>query len=243
MTGRRNSENLPIERPFIFYVNEREIVTIMASPDNLDELAAGWLWANDLISGAAEISRIMIDVERSIIWTEITGDVPQTFRRTISSGCGGGALIADLSAKLAHVVSPINLAMPALGVLMDDFFSRATLYKKTGGVHGAAIATTKSVEFVAEDIGRHNAVDKVIGWALLGDISLVDKLILTTGRISSEMMLKSAKAGFPIVASRTAATDLAVKLANEAGITLAGYVRKDAAVVYSHGERLMETES
>lgn len=240
VTGRRNSADLPVERPFNLYVNERELVTVMASPENLEELAVGWLWVNDLISRTSKIKRIMVDVPRGIIWTEIDGDLPPTFKRTVSSGCGGGVLIADILASPAHIKSTITISTAALSALMDDFFNRSTIYKRTGGVHGAAIATSIDIEYVAEDIGRHNAVDKVIGWALLGGIALAGKIILTTGRISSDMMMKAAKAGFPIVASRTAATDLAVDLAAGAGITVAGYVRKEAAVVYTHPERIAD---
>ena len=239
MSGPRETHRLPVERPFRIIVNERDIVTLMATPDELEDLAVGWLWANDLISEAQEVERLMADTRRALIWVEISGEPPKTFRKTISSGCGGGALITDLSAGLACVESTLAIELATLARLMDDFFAQSVLYKKTGGVHGAAVATPEKVLFVAEDIGRHNAVDKVIGRTLRVGEPLAEKLILTTGRISIEMMMKSAKAGFPIVASRTAATDLAVDLAVEAGITVAGYTRKGGAVVYSHPERLI----
>ena len=124
MTGQRNVRDLPVERPFNLYVNERELVTIMASPENLEELAVGWLWANDLISQCAELKRIMVDAPRAIIWTEIEAELPPTFKKTISSGCGGGVLIADLSARLPHVESDTTISKVALGTLMADFFDR-----------------------------------------------------------------------------------------------------------------------
>ncbi len=239
MSGSRDAGKLPSERPFRLIVNEREIVTLMATPDELEDLAVGWLWANDLISNVQEVKQLMADAPRALIWVEISGELPKTFKRTISSGCGGGALIADLSAGLPRVESTLVVEIRTLARLMDDLFAQSVLYKKTGGVHGAAVATPEKVLFIAEDIGRHNAVDKVIGRALRVGEPLGGKLILTTGRISTEMMMKSAKAGFPIVASRTAATDLAVDLAVESGITVAGYTRKGGAVVYSHPERLI----
>ncbi len=239
MTGRRSPEAVPVERPFRLLINEREIVTLMATPELLEELAVGWLWANDLIVGLDDVIRIMPDIPRSLIWVEIRGQLPQTLHRTVSSGCGGGALIADLSAKLPQVTSTLKVPSERLSQLMDDFFVRCTLYRETGGVHGAAVASASEILFVAEDIGRHNAVDKVVGMVLMAGDSLAEKVIMTTGRLSTEMMAKSAKAAFPIVASRTAATDLAIELAKEAGITVAGYVRKGGAVVYTHPERLV----
>ena len=239
MSGPRDASMLPVERPFRLIVNEREIVTLMATPQDLEDLAFGWLWANDLITEAGEVKQLMADAPRALIWVEISGKLPDTFTRTISSGCGGGALIADLSAQLPKLTSTLAVEVTTLARLMDDFFALSVLYKEPGGVHGAAVASPEEVLFVAEDIGRHNAVDKVIGRALRAGEPLEEKLILTTGRISTEMMMKSAKAGFPIVASRTAATDLAVELAVEAGITVAGYTRKGGAVVYTHPERLI----
>ena len=236
--SKRNASQTPVERPFRFCVNDRTLVTIMATPELLEELAAGWLWSNDLIETAEEIKGIFCDVKRALIGVEISGEVPQTINRTVSSGCGGGALIADMSAALPKIEGDLKIAQPDLSRLMAEFFERASMYRETGGVHGAAIADRSEVKFVAEDIGRHNAVDKVIGWALLNKVDTSDQLILTTGRVSSEMRIKSARAGFSIVATRTAATDLAVSMAEQAGMTLVGYVRKNDAVVYCHPGRI-----
>ena len=229
---------LPVERPLRIFVNDSELVTLMATPDQLDELIHGWLWANGLISAASDLLKHFIDADRAIIWTEIKGEIPTVTTRTTGSGCGGGQLIADLSAELPKIDSDLHVSLARLGELQARFLAGAKLYKETGGVHGAALADPDQVLFIAEDVGRHNAVDKVIGWSLMNSVDLKDKLILTTGRISSEMLAKAAKAGIPIVGSRTAATDLAVKMAGVAGVTVVGYLRGERAVVYSHEERL-----
>jgi FdhD protein len=235
---RRGRDDLPAEHPFRFFVDDREIATLMATPELLDELAVGWLWSNDLIGNAADVKKLLVDIERSIIWAEISGRLPERLSKTISSGCGGGTVLRDLTEAVPPNAGRLKLSLPSLSQLFSDFFRRANIYKKTGGVHGAAIASPEGVVFVAEDLGRHNAVDKIIGWAVINEMALSDKIVLTTGRISSDMLFKSAKAGFQIIASRTAATDLAVKLATAAGITIAGYVKGDKAVVYCHDHRL-----
>lgn len=231
---------LPAERPLRIFVNDTELVTLMATPDRLEELICGWLWSNGLISAASEILKQLIDVDRAIVWAEIKGDVPDATTRTIGSGCGGGQLIADLSQELPKVGDDLRLSMARLLELQTGFLRDARLYKETGGVHGAAVANRDKVLFIAEDIGRHNAVDKVIGWSLLNSVDLQDKLILTTGRISSEMLFKAARAGLQIVGSRTAATDLAVKMAQESGVTVVGYLRGGQGIVYSHAVRLQD---
>ena len=238
MSGRRTQDSQPVERPLRVFVNDTELVTLMATPERLEELAFGWLWANALIADASDVTKLLVDAERSIIWSQIKGETPVAAVRTIGSGCGGGQLIADLSAKLPKVTGNLRLPLADLIELQADFMKSAKLYQQTGGVHGAALADAEKVIFVAEDIGRHNAVDKVIGWALMTAVPLTDKIILTTGRISSEMLAKAAMAGLPIVGSRTAATDLAVKLASEAGVTLVGYIRGKSAVVYAGKSRL-----
>jgi FdhD protein len=235
---RRGREDLPVEHPFRFFVNDREIATLMATPEMLEELAVGWLWSNDLIESHADLNKLLVDIDRSIIWTEISGRLPERLNKTISSGCGGGTVLRDLTEAVPPNDGRLALPLELLSELFSDFLRRAEVYRKTGGVHGAALASANAVVFVAEDLGRHNAVDKIMGWSLINEIDLSDKIILTTGRVSSEMLFKSAKAGFQIVASLTAATDLAVKLATAAGITVAGYARGGRAVVYCHDHRL-----
>ena len=115
---------------------------------------------------------------------------------------------------------------------------KALLFKSTGGVHSAAIAERDQILFYSEDIGRHNAVDKIVGECILKDISLEDKILLTSGRISSEIVIKGAKLGLPLIVSRSAPTSLAVELARETGITLVGFARGKRLNIYSHSVRI-----
>ncbi len=239
MSGRHGPESQPAERPLRVYVNDNELVTLMATPERLKELAFGWLWANGLIARASDVTQILIDAERSIIWARIKGEAPTVLKSTIGSGCGGGQMIADLTGRLPKVNADLKIPLAALSKLQADFMKQAVLYRQTGGVHGAALADPGGVLFVAEDIGRHNAVDKVIGWLLMNELPASDKIILTTGRISSEMLAKAATAGVPVVGSRTAATDLAVAMARQAGLALVGYIRGRDGVVYAGRKRLI----
>lgn len=233
----RTKENLPVERPLRLYVNDTELVTLMATPSDLEELTYGWLWSNELISSVADVRDLVIDTDRALIWAKVAAEVPENLSRTISSGCGGGALIGDWLERLPKIDSDFKISRDCLGRLFTQFLRQAPLYRKSGGVHGAALASADEIIYVTEDIGRHNAVDKVIGWSVIHQVGLADKLILTTGRISSEMLAKAARAGLAIVGSRTAATDLAVKLAEAAGVGLAGYIRAGNALIYAHLER------
>lgn len=238
MGRKRTTGDLPVERPLRLFVNDSELVTLMATPQDLEELAYGWLWSNKLIARVDDVVKLMVDADRALIWADIKGSVPAGGVRTISSGCGGGESITKWSEELPVVTGKLRVSGERLGRLFADFLQRAALYQETGGVHGAALAGVDSVVYVAEDIGRHNAVDKVIGWSLLNATDLSDRLILTTGRVSSEMLGKVARAGLAIVGSRTAPTDLAVKLAQAAAVTVVGYIRAAGYIVYSHEERI-----
>jgi FdhD protein len=116
---------------------------------------------------------------------------------------------------------------------MREFNQSSELFRETGGVHGCALSYSKGIIFSEEDIGRHNAMDKLIGRARLERIDLSDKFVLTTGRISSELLIKASKQGIPIIASRSAPTELAIKLAKETGVTLIGFARGDKLNIYS----------
>jgi FdhD protein len=125
---------------------------------------------------------------------------------------------------------------------MRDFQDRSEVFKNTGGVHAAALSSADGIELFSEDIGRHNAVDKVFGRCLLENIETKDKLLLVTGRISSEILLKVARRGIPALVSKSAPTDSGVKLAEKLGITLIGFVRGHRMNVYAHAERVLADE-
>ncbi|MEW6425823.1 MAG: formate dehydrogenase accessory sulfurtransferase FdhD, partial [Bacillota bacterium] len=155
--------------------------------------------------------------------------------RTLTSGCGGGATFKTQGERIDSdlVVTPTEVLS-----LMKQLQEKMELYRLSGGVHTSALADPKNLLVVAEDIGRHNTLDKIQGECLARGLSTRDRLLLTTGRVSSEMLLKAAKMQVPIVVSRHSPTGRAVSLARELGIALVGYARGSRFLVYSHPERL-----
>jgi FdhD protein len=157
-------------------------------------------------------------------------------RRTLASGCGGGVSFATEKHK---ITSKLTVTPEEISSLMKQLNDRAELYKFCGGVHTSALGNKDNVLVVAEDIGRHNTLDKIMGECLLTKLSTQDKVLLTTGRISSEMLSKAARMETPVVVSRSSPTDRSIALAKEMGITLIGYVRGSRLSVYTHNERVL----
>jgi FdhD protein len=157
-------------------------------------------------------------------------------RRTLASGCGGGISFAT---EMSKVDSKLVIKPEEVSSLMKQLNEKAELYQFCGGVHTSALCNNNSLLVVAEDIGRHNTLDKIVGECLLSKSTTTDMVLLTTGRISSEMLAKAARMETPIVISRSSPTDRSISLALELGITLIGYVRGNRLSVYSHEERLL----
>lgn len=235
---------LPVESLFTLYLNDSELLTFLVSPKMIEELAAGFLKTSGVIDGKRDIKKISVDYKQGIIWadTEASTEVVERLlsRRYLTSGCGGGSLLEDpLNAlNIDPVESDLTINLETIDFLMKSLFSEAKYYKQSGGMHGALLGDAGGVYAVAEDIGRHNAVDKILGEALLRGIDTDKKIIATTGRISSEMLVKAARSAVPIVLSRTAATNMAVKIASSLNIMIVGYVKPESMQVYCNLERL-----
>ena len=157
--------------------------------------------------------------------------------RILTSGCGGGITFRIDHRLFPRLRLPLRVRPAELAARMKDLFGAAVHYQRSRGIHGAALADGERLLLVAEDVGRHNAVDKVKGEALLRGIPTEDRILLSTGRVSSEMLLKAARMGVPIVASRTSPTEMAVALAEQLDVTVCGYVRPDSLNVYAGRRR------
>ena len=232
------------ETPVTIVFNNQEMVTLLSSPKDLNYLAVGFLFSEGLVKNKEGIKKILVDDQKGVVRVETDEDTAQAsepvFKRVITSGCGRGASFysaADI--ELARVESRIEISVPGVLSLVHDFQHRSEVYRATGGVHSAALCDTKNILVFSEDIGRHSAVDKILGECLLKDIATEDRVMLTSGRISSEILLKIAKRNIPIIVSKSAPTDLGVKLANDLGITLLGFVRGKRMNVYAHDWRLV----
>jgi FdhD protein len=174
---------------------------------------------------------------------QLTSEFIPPRRRVYTSGCGGGITFSLEVRESAARQDATRLDPDCLFTLFHQLYREARGYRESRGIHTAALADGEKLLIVAEDVGRHNAVDKVCGEAMLRGIPPAGKILAATGRISSEMLRKAAHMGTPIVVSRTSATSLSVTLARRLGLTLIGYVRGDTFYVYSHPERILVRES
>ena len=232
------------EIPLTIYANDKEVVTLLASPNDLKELAVGFLFTSGLIMNLQEVESITADSQNWTVYLRLkNGDIDERllFKRMFTSGCGAGTLFyktADLAYRKIRRRG-ITIDRNKIFRLMKEFQRSSPGFKQTGGIHSAALADREGILAVKEDIGRHNAVDKIMGWALMDNIDLKDKIILSSGRVSSEVLLKVQKTPISIIVSQSAPTDQAVKHAKDSSITLVGFVRGQRMNVYSKRERII----
>jgi FdhD protein len=234
-----------IEEAFVsIFVNGRELATIMSTPRDQDKLALGFLRNENIIGGLDEVRAVHVCPSGACVDVWLSrADFQPPARRILTSGCGGGVTFNDLAQTLPPIESDLALKPARLAELMIEMQRRGALYARSRGVHTAALAGEAGLAAVAEDVGRHNTVDKLRGDFLLRGLDPRDHVLLTTGRISSEMISKAGRMGCPIVASRTSPTSMSVRLAREWNITLCGYVRRGRMNVYAHPERLGFSET
>ncbi|MBI5554995.1 MAG: formate dehydrogenase accessory sulfurtransferase FdhD [Elusimicrobia bacterium] len=230
------------EVPLTLIVGGEEFITLLCSPQDLEDLCAGFLFTNGLLTPPQDVEKIVIDQERwtaNITLREESKVKGLVFKRLYTSGCGRGALfynVADVIYRSKNA-SVLKISVLKLKDLMLSFQKRSELYLKTGGVHSAGLAQDNIFVF-REDIGRHNALDKVIGRGLQDGVDFSKTLMVTSGRISSEVIFKIQKCGIPMIISRSAPTDQAVKLAKDMGLTLVGFARGTRMNIYSGAERV-----
>jgi len=230
------SARVPDEIELTIYVNSKELVTVLCTPIKLNCLVLGFLYSEGIISGTRDVASMRVCEEDSMADVRLSNaEYKLPTLRTLTSGCGGGVAFKTQGQKVDSglVVTPREVLS-----LMKQFQEQMELYRLCGGVHASALSDTKNLLVVAEDIGRHNTLDKIQGECLLRGLSTRDGLLLSTGRISSEMLLKAAKMQAPIVVSRSSPTGRAISLARDLGIALVGYARGRRLSVYSHPERL-----
>jgi len=239
----------------------RPVAELMCSPGDLEDLVRGFFYTNSFIRSADQIRRIVVNRATGSAFIELAPDIDAgSFRLSgvIGSACGSalpveeGSGPPDEEKSGASSDSPvpadpvdskvvegrIRVGSSHISTLMEEFRARSELHRQTGGVHAAALADRKELLVFREDIGRHNAVDKVIGAYLLEGNNFGDKILLSSGRLSSEILHKAAACGVPIVVSRSAPTDRCVALARQRSITLIGFARAQRMNIYSGGERI-----
>ncbi len=232
------------ETPLTILLNNQELATLLCSPGDSEYLAAGFLASEGLLSDKADIKSITLDDRRGIIRIvtreELSGAGEVLFKRLVTSGCGRGAAFysaADARVQ-TRVDSAVTISTHDIFSLVKEFQRHSQVYRETGGVHSAALCEGPHIILFHEDIGRHNAIDKIFGECLLKSISVSDHTLVTSGRISSEVLLKTARRNVPVLISRSAPTNLAVRLAQDTGVTLIGFVRGERMNIYANGWRV-----
>jgi FdhD protein len=229
-----------VEAPVSLTVNGEAWITFMCTPTDLEAMAVGFLYDEGVIDRADEVMdvRLCEHGDNIDVWLSREAAQPKSWRRT--SGCTGGVTAVDLLARPDVVFDPQapKFGADMVGTLVDMLFESQELYRETGGVHTSALSDGERILLSAEDIGRHNTLDKIAGLCLLKNVWPERRILITTGRISSEMLQKAARLGAAILISRTSPSSLSIEMANRYGITLVGYARRQQFNVYSNGQRV-----
>jgi len=224
------------EYPLRLRINGRELATLVCSPHQLNFLLVGFLLLQGFIDSLDDLLSMGICREYGLAELRVRAELPERLQPTLTSGCGTG-ITFNLPQSL---LNPARLHSRSyrcedLFRTMHDLHDRAEQYRSHGGIHSAAVGDADGLQLYAEDIGRHNTLDRLAGEALFKQIELQDKLLVTSGRISTEMVAKAARLGIGLVASRTSPTGEAIE---QAGITLIGYLRGSSMEIYSHPQQL-----
>jgi len=243
--GFRDSDQWVIkEQPVTLYLNEREMVTLLCAGHHLEELAVGFFRGEGFLQDPTDLDNVTVNEAEGkvLVSSRRSPSLTETLwqKRTITSGCGKGSIFYYAVDALMSkpVVSSIRITPDQVRARVEDLNRLSETYRRTHGVHNTALALPDRILLFRDDIGRHNAVDMIVGHSFLNAVPLQDKMLITTGRLTSEILIKAAKVGMPVVISRNTATSLAVELAESLGISLIGYARAGKFTVYSGFERI-----
>ncbi len=243
------TDKVASEKRLTIFSDKKEILSLLCTPTMVKELVVGFALSEDLLSGnsTAEIGREWCSERIEIFWKEdeieahLPLSLPET-AATMTSGCAKGiTFISNIPGeKLPLIRDDARFSIRAVLNLYKEFQKKSEVFKETGGVHSAALCNEHEIIAFTEDIGRHNAVDKIIGYAFLEGIPLQGKMLLLSGRLSSEITIKAIKSNIPVLVSRAAPTDLSVEIARSSNITLIGFLRGQNMNIYSWPERIRE---
>jgi FdhD protein len=242
--GRRIEQFVVTERPLTIYLNRQEIVTAMTIGDHPDWLAIGYLANQGMIEKGDEINGIDYDDDLGVVVVRTpkqTDFENKLKKRTQTSGCAQGTMFGDLMENFARIElsKTATIRTSWLYRLMKTINMTPSLYLKAGAIHGCVLAQEDRVLVYLEDVGRHNAADKIAGWMFLNGTEASDKIFYTTGRLTSEMVIKCVQMGIPILASRSGFTASGVELAREANLTLIGRTRGKRFIALAGEERIV----
>lgn len=239
--------SIPAERALTVFVDRRELVTLMTLGAAPEWLVLGYLRNQRLVDSVADIDSITVDweVEAAAVKTRagIERFDEKTAKRVVTTGCGQGTVFGDLMGNLDSIRLPgpdepsARISQRALYGLMNAMRLQESTYKSAGSVHGCALFRQDELLIFIEDVGRHNAIDTIAGWMWLNGVAGGDKIFYTTGRLTSEMVIKAAQMGVPIVVSRSGITHMGHQLANRLGLALFGRATNRHFICYSGLDR------
>jgi FdhD protein len=240
----RVEDRVTPERPLYIEINGQQLITLLCSPVQRKALTVGFLYSEGFLQSPEQIINIDLrEAEDKIVLelSDITFNMEERIKTiTLTSGCGRGTILCDVmdSMKGPKVSGEARFSPEQILEGMKELQKRSSTYLSTGGTHSAAITDGDGLVAFAEDIGRHNAVDKALGTCLLEGIPVTDKAVLASGRISSEIIIKVARSAVPILITRAAATDQVIQIAEALGITLVGFARGRRMNIYACPERV-----
>lgn len=240
---------LPVvtERGLTIYLNRQEIITAMTLGDMPEELAVGFLSNQNMLNKTDVITEIETDLELGVIVvrTQTETDFETKLQRKIqTSGCAQGTMLGDMMENFHKIKlnDKTSLKTSTMLSLLKAIHTTPSLYLEAGAIHGCVLAQGETILAYVEDVGRHNAVDKIAGWMFLNSVEGGDKIFYTTGRLTTEMIIKTVQMEIPILISRSGFTQSGVALAREAGLTLIGRARGKRFTILSGKERLIYDE-
>lgn len=235
---------VPVERPLTLYLNRREIVTMMTIGDHPDCLAVGYLLNQGMLRPGDELTGVDVDAELDVVVVRTRRETDfedKLAKRTLTSGCAQGTAFGDLMDRFAEVALDPAAVLRASWIyaLSRQINLTPSLYLEAGAIHGCVLCEADRPLIYMEDVGRHNAIDKIAGYMFLNGLSVKDKLFYTTGRLTSEMVIKTVRMGVPILISRSGFTAWGVELARQANLTLIGRAKGRRFTALSGLDRLV----
>ena len=236
--------SVTVERPLTLYLNGQEIVTMMSICDYPEYMAVGYLVNQNMLGLDDEITGIDYEEDIATVVVRTSGKTDfedKLKKKTLTSGCAQGTVFGDVMEKFDNVKLPKDTIIKTswLYALMKTINTQPSLYLEAGAIHGCVLAQEDRVLLYMEDVGRHNAIDKIAGYMFMHGMEGGDKIFYTTGRLTSEMVIKAVQMGIPILASRSGFTAWGVELAREVGLTLIGRARGRRFVVLSGQDRII----
>ena len=236
------------ENPLTIYLDKREVVTLMTLGQAPEALAIGYLRNQRLVRSGEEIAEVQVDWEAEAAAVKTRAGIAdldeKLGRRTVTTGCGQGTVFGDLMEEIDSIKlrKDVRLTEETLYALLDAVRKHETIYKSAGAVHGCALASgTAEMLYFIEDVGRHNAVDAIAGQMWLDGVDGSDKIFYTTGRLTSEMVIKSAQMQIPFLVSRSGLTQMGYEIAKKVGITMIGRAVNKHYLLFTGRQRFVKT--